>query len=131
MEIIIIITLALVSGILTIGMINMHEEVQIQKGRATEWKNRYLEEVEKAATEYSKLEKEVILKDKKIEKILLEVEQYKAKYNETLKQNKELLLKEEQALKAEESIPVVEKEEKPKTKVTATRKPRKKKGENE
>lgn len=123
MEIIIIITLALASGILTIGMINMHEEVQIQKGRATEWKNRYLEEVEKAATEYSKLEKEVIVKDKKIEKILLEVEQYKAKYNETLKQNKELLLK------AKENEPTTEVEEKPKTKTT--RKPRKKKGENE
>ena len=119
MEVIVIITLAIVSGILTIGMINMHEEVQIQKGRATEWKNRYLEEIEKNEKEYAKLDKEVVQKDKKIEKILLEVEQYKAKYNETLKQNKELLLK------AKENEPTKEVEEKPKTKTT--RKPRKKK----
>ena len=68
---------------------------------------------------------------KTFKKTSKEVEEYRAKYNEILKKNQELLLKTEQALKAEEPIPVVEKEEKPKAKVTATRKPRKKKGENE
>ena len=123
MEVIVIITLAIVSGILTIGMINMHEEIQIQKGRAIEWKNRYLEEIEKNEKEYAKLDKEVVQKDKKIEKILLEIEQYKLKYNETLKLNQELLLK------VKEKEPTPEVVEEPKAK--GTRKPRKKKGENE
>lgn len=141
MEIIIILTLGIVSAILTIGMMNMQKEINRQKGRANEWKNKYLEDLEKQEKQYCDLEKIVFQKQKDIEKTLLEVEQYKAKYNEILKQNKQLLLKVEQSKTATE---VTEKPKVKKTKTTkiesenaepveekAAKKTRKKKGDNE
>ena len=117
MEIIIILTLGIVSAILTIGMINMQKEIDRQKGRANEWKNKYLEDLGKQEKQYCDLEKIVFQKQKDIEKTLLEVEQYKAKYNEILKQNKQLLLKVEQSKTATE---VTEKPKAKKTKTTKT-----------
>jgi regulator of replication initiation timing len=128
---ILVIFLSMACAVLVIGMIYMQKEIDRQKFRAEEWKCRYLTEMEEEEKKKNDLIRDCASLENRIKKTSKEVEEYRAKYNEILKKNQELLLKTEQALKAEESIPVVEKEEKPKAKVTATRKPRKKKGENE
>lgn len=123
--------LGIACAILVIVMIYMQKEIDRQKLRVEEWKCRYLTEMEEEEKKKNDLIRDCASLENRIKKTSKEVEEYRAKYNEILKKNQELLLKTEQALKPEESIPVVEKEEKPKAKVTATRKPRKKKGENE
>lgn len=119
---ILIIFLALACAILTIGMIYMQEELNNQKNRAREWKTKFLTEMEEEEFKKKELIRDCATLENKVKKTLKEVEEYKAKYSEILKQNQELLLKIEQSKPVAESV-----EEKPKAKVTATRKPRKKK----
>lgn len=65
MEIIIILTLGIVSAILTIGMMNMQKEINRQKDRANEWKNKYLEDLGKQEKQYCDLEKNSFSKTKR------------------------------------------------------------------
>lgn len=127
MEKIIILGLILIVGMETTILVSQAKENNRRKKKFTELKIKYLEDISKAETNIreTKILCETTMAE--LKDITRRLNEYREKYNEVLRSNKELLLKVEQNKPIENVANVTE--EKPKVK--ATRKSRKKKGDNE